>query len=79
MTNEQLVFRIINLQSMPIEDSPFLIVVGLLSNLLSTVRDLHQYVHHQDTKPVNVCQIFVILTQHFCQRKLGVHARLSTC
>jgi len=57
--------------SMPIEDSPFLMVVALLS----TLRGLYQYIHHQGTK----CISDFFLTQPFCQRKLGVHARLSKC
>jgi len=57
---------------MPTEDSPFLMVVALLS----TVRGLHQYIHHQGTKRLSD---FCYFNSSFLSNKLGVHARLSKC
>jgi len=43
--------------SMPTEDSPFLMAAALLS----TVRGLHQYIHHQGTKCIRFVLFKIIL------------------
>jgi len=57
---------------MPLEDSPFLIMAALVS----TVRGLHQYIHHQGTKRVSD---FCHFNSAFLSKKLGVRTCLSKC